>query len=74
MNTNLENVEAVSANARDISTNARALTAAFAATLGSPLIRVAAFSYGVRKAASKDRKEKAAKAKRQARAKSGGHR
>jgi hypothetical protein len=71
VNTNLENVESVSANARDISTNARALTAAFSATLGSPLIRIAAFSYGVRTAASKDRKEKAAKdaraAKREAR-------
>lgn len=58
VNTNLENVESVSANARDISTNARALVSAFAATLGSPLIRVAAFSYGVRRAASKDAKSK----------------
>lgn len=64
VNTNLENVESVSANARDISTNARALTAAFSATLGSPLVKVAAFSYGVRRAASKDAKAKAKRDKR----------
>lgn len=67
VNTNLENVEAVSANARDISTNARALTAAFSASLGGPLVKVAAFSYGVRKAASKDAKDKAKRDKQRAR-------
>ncbi|HEX7354112.1 MAG TPA: DUF948 domain-containing protein [Mycobacteriales bacterium] len=67
VNTNLENVEAVSANARDISTNARALVAAFAASLGGPLVKVAAFSYGVRKAASKDAKDKARRDRRAAR-------
>lgn len=67
VNTNLENVEAVSANARDMSTNARALTAAFSATLGGPLVKVAAFSYGVRKAASKDAKDTARRDKRTAR-------
>jgi hypothetical protein len=67
LNTNLENVETVSANARDISTNARALTAAFSASLGGPLVKVAAFSYGVRKAASKDAKDKARRDKRTAR-------
>jgi hypothetical protein len=55
VNTNLENVETVSANARDISTNARALTAAFSASLGGPLVKVAAFSYGVRSTMSKRR-------------------
>lgn len=67
VNTNLENVEAVSANARDISTNARALTAAFSASLGGPLVKVAAFSYGVRRAASKDAKDKARRDERAAR-------
>ena len=33
--------------------NVSALTSLFAATLGSPVIKVAAFSYGVRRAASK---------------------
>lgn len=67
VNANLENVESVSANARDISTNARALTAAFSATLGSPLVKVAAFSYGVRRAASKDAKAKAKRERRTSR-------
>ena len=33
--------------------NVSALTALFAATLGSPVVKVAAFSYGVRRAAAK---------------------
>ena len=36
-----------------ISGNVSALTSLFAATLGSPVVKVAAFSYGVRQAASK---------------------
>ena len=38
-----------------MSSNVAALTSVFAATLGSPLIKVAAFSYGVRSAAKKKR-------------------
>ncbi len=53
VNVNLENAEALTTNARDITTNAKALSGVFAATLGSPLVKVAAFSYGVRRAASK---------------------
>ena len=34
----------------EVTTNVSALTAVFAATLGSPVIKVAAFSYGVRSA------------------------
>jgi len=33
-----------------MSTNVNALTSLFAATLGSPVVKVAAFSYGVRTA------------------------
>ena len=33
--------------------NVSALTVLFAATLGSPVVKVAAFSYGVRRAAAK---------------------
>ena len=58
VNTNLANAEALTDNAKDISQNARALTTAFSATLGGPLVKVAAFSYGVRRAAS--RRDKAA--------------
>jgi uncharacterized protein YoxC len=50
VNVELERVDAITANVQSISTNVSALTGVFAATLGSPLIKVAAFSYGVRRA------------------------
>lgn len=49
-NGELERVSAITTNVQQITTNASALTALFAATLGSPLIKVAAFTYGVRQA------------------------
>jgi uncharacterized protein YoxC len=56
VNHELERVDAITANVQSISSNVSALTAVFAATLGSPVIKVAAFSYGVRRALS-ERKE-----------------
>ena len=50
VNHELTRVDTIAANVEDISTNARAMTALFSATVGSPLIKVAAFSYGVRRA------------------------
>src|SRR5947207_13023108 len=50
VNAELERVDAITANVQSITGNASALTAVFAATLGSPVIKVAAFSYGVRRA------------------------
>ena len=49
VNANLERVDDITGNAANVSSNVAALTSVFAATLGSPLIKVAAFSYGVRK-------------------------
>jgi uncharacterized protein YoxC len=49
VNAELTRVDTITANVEDISGNAKALTALFAATLGSPIIKVAAFSYGVRR-------------------------
>jgi uncharacterized protein YoxC len=49
VNAELTRVDAIAANVEEISTNARAMTSLFSATLGSPVIKVAAFSYGVRK-------------------------
>ena len=43
-------VDTVTTAAAEITQNASALTALVAATVGRPLIRLAAFSYGVRKA------------------------
>jgi uncharacterized protein YoxC len=56
VNTELERVDAITANVQTVTTNVSALTGVFAATLGSPVIKVAAFSYGVRRALT-DRRE-----------------
>lgn len=53
VNDELVRVDAITANVQSISGNVSALTSLFAATLGSPIVKVAAFSYGVRSAASK---------------------
>ena len=45
-----EDVAKVSANATVVSQNAAQMTSLFSATLGGPLVKTAAFSYGVRKA------------------------
>src|SRR5436190_6097327 len=50
VNAELERVDAITANVQTITGNVSALTGVFAATLGSPVIKVAAFSYGVRRA------------------------
>jgi len=55
VNSNLERVDDITGNAASVSSNVAALTSVVAATLGSPLIKVAAFSYGVRSAAKKKR-------------------
>lgn len=51
-NAQLAKVDAVTTAAAEISQNASALTALVASTIGRPLIAVAAFSYGVRRAMS----------------------
>ncbi len=53
VNAELTRVDAITANVQSITGNVSALTSLFAATLGSPVIKVAAFSYGVRRAAGK---------------------
>jgi uncharacterized protein YoxC len=55
VNSNLERVDDITGNAVNVSSNVAALTSVVAATLGSPLIKIAAFSYGVRSAARKRR-------------------
>ena len=53
VNQELARVDAITANVQSMTGNLSSLTSLFAATLGSPIIKVAAFSYGVRKAAGK---------------------
>jgi hypothetical protein len=53
VNDQLVRVDAITGNVESITTNANALTGVFAATLGGPMVKVAAFTYGVRRAAGK---------------------
>ncbi len=55
VNSNLERVDDITGNAANVSSNVAALTSVIAATLGSPLIKVAAFSYGGRTATKPQR-------------------
>ncbi|GAA4784500.1 DUF948 domain-containing protein [Actinomycetospora chlora] len=50
VNTQLERVDGVTASAQAVAANTKALTTLFTATLGGPLVKVAALSYGLRKA------------------------
>lgn len=50
VNTQLERVDGITAGARTVSTNVSVLTSLFTATLGGPLVRAAALSYGLSKA------------------------
>ncbi|WP_029720276.1 DUF948 domain-containing protein [Saccharopolyspora rectivirgula] len=58
VNTQLERVDGITANAKTISGNVSALSSLFTATLGGPLVKTAAFSYGVSKALRGRRKRK----------------
>jgi uncharacterized protein YoxC len=51
-NTQLERVDTVTTAAASVSQNVSALSSLFSATVGGPMIKVAAFSYGVRSALS----------------------
>ena len=51
-NAQLVKVDSMTTSAAEIGQNVSALTALVAATVGGPLIKVAAFSYGVRQAMS----------------------
>ena len=51
-NDQIVRLDTITANVSSMSTNLNALTSLFAATLGSPVVKVAAFTYGVRSAMS----------------------
>ncbi|WP_026425262.1 DUF948 domain-containing protein [Actinokineospora inagensis] len=59
VNTQLERVDGITANAQAVTGNVSALTSVFTATLGGPLVKAAALSYGVSKAIRARRKAKA---------------
>jgi uncharacterized protein YoxC len=63
-NVQLQRVDAITSNAQTLTGNAAALSSLFAATLGGPLVRTAAFTYGVRRALSRRRDRRGRRAQR----------
>ena len=57
VNSQLDTVDGIARDVNHMTTNAAALTSIVSSTLGNPLIKVAAFSYGVRKTVSRRRDE-----------------
>lgn len=51
-NVQLERVDTITRSAANVTQNVSALSSLFAATIGGPMIKVAAFTYGVRTAVS----------------------
>ena len=72
MNTQLERVDGITSSARTVSSNVSVLTSLFTATLGGPLVRAAAFSYGLNKAIKARRAGRDAGAHSRARPPQGG--
>jgi uncharacterized protein YoxC len=64
LNGQLVHVEGIAKNVNSMTTNIAALTSVVSSTLGSPLIKVAAFSYGVRKTVADRRDKEAVRAAR----------
>jgi hypothetical protein len=74
-NAQLQRVDAITANAQTVTTNAAALASLFAATAGGPLVKVAAFTYGVRRAlGARERADVARRVKSQVKAERKAHR
>ena len=67
VNSQLESVDAITKDVGNMTTNAAALTSIVSSTLGSPLIKVAAFTYGVRRTVSNRRDEEAVRSARRTR-------
>lgn len=54
-NQQLARVDEITSNVQDAAADAKALSSTMAATLGGPLVKLSAFSYGVRSAVAKQR-------------------
>lgn len=67
VNQQLEQVEGIARNVNSMTTNVAALTSIVSSTLGSPLIKVAAFSYGVRRTVQERRDADAVRSARHSR-------
>ncbi|HEV2344753.1 MAG TPA: DUF948 domain-containing protein [Actinocrinis sp.] len=60
-NQQLSRVDTITENVANVSGNASALASTFSATVGGPMIKAAAFSYGVRSALANRRKNEVEK-------------
>jgi uncharacterized protein YoxC len=67
VNAQLVQVESIAANVNSMTTNVAAMTSVVSSTLGSPMIKAAAFTYGVRKTVADRRDADAVKAARRKR-------
>jgi uncharacterized protein YoxC len=65
VNAQLEQVDGITRGVGSVTTNVAALTSIASSTLASPLIKVAAFSYGVRRTVSSRREAEAVRAAKQ---------
>lgn len=61
VNTQVARVDAITSNAQTVTSNVAAMTSVVAAAFGSPLIKVAAFSYGVRSVMQERRERRLAR-------------
>jgi uncharacterized protein YoxC len=73
VNAQLLHVEGITKNVNAISSNAAAMSAVVSSTLGGPMIKAAAFTYGVRRTVQARREQDALKEARRARARRGRH-
>jgi uncharacterized protein YoxC len=67
VNAQLVQVESIATNVNSMTTNVAAMTAVVGSTLGSPMIKAAAFTYGVRKTVADRRDTEAVKTARRKR-------
>ena len=67
VNQQLVQVEGIAKNVNSMSTNVAAMTSVVSSTLGSPMIKAAAFTYGVRKTVADRRDAEAVRAARRKR-------
>ncbi|GGT77222.1 MULTISPECIES: DUF948 domain-containing protein [Streptomyces] len=56
--TQLERVDAIASDVQEVTSNASALSTTVASTFGGPLVKVAAFGYGVRRALGRGRDDR----------------
>jgi uncharacterized protein YoxC len=67
INAQLVHIEGIAKNVNSMTTNVAAMTAVVSSTLGSPMIKAAAFTYGVRKTVAERRDAEVVRAARRKR-------